>query len=67
MKERFLIQLKQAEALRNRLSTHHKKVPEIESEIARRKAGFRGEQNVDYQLILFNQIPKTIRYLKISI
>jgi hypothetical protein len=44
------IRLKQAEALRNRLPTHHKRIPEIESEIARRRAGFRGEQNLDYHL-----------------
>jgi Nuclease-related domain len=44
------IRLKQAEALRNRLLTQHKKSPEIESEIARRRAGFRGEQNLDYHL-----------------
>ena len=44
------IRLKQAEALRNRLSVHHKKVPEIENEIARRRKGFRGEQNLDYHL-----------------
>ena len=44
------IRLRQAEALRNRLSTNHKKIPEIENEIARRRKGFRGEQNLDYHL-----------------
>ncbi|GER66649.1 nuclease [Weizmannia acidilactici] len=36
------------EALLRRLPLHHPKRPEIEKDLAKRKAGFSGEQNLDY-------------------
>ncbi|MFY4775637.1 nuclease-related domain-containing protein [Metabacillus sp. RGM 3146] len=45
----------QLEALLRRLPANHSKVPEIEKELAKRRAGFRGEQSVDYYLSLLNE------------
>jgi len=44
------IKLRQAEALLNRIPKYHQKCSGIQSEIARRKAGYRGELNLDYHL-----------------
>lgn len=50
-KERKIpLRLRQVEALYNRLPKNHIKRSEIETERAIRRAGFRGEKNLDYHL-----------------
>ena len=44
------IKLKQQEALFNRISKNHKVIPILERDIKHRKAGYRGELNLDYHL-----------------
>ncbi|KON86533.1 hypothetical protein AF332_06625 [Sporosarcina globispora] len=48
------IRIRQNEALIRRISEAHPKRPIIESDLAKRKAGYRGEQSLDYYL---NQLP----------
>ncbi|WP_338450207.1 nuclease-related domain-containing protein [Niallia oryzisoli] len=53
------LRLRQAEALLNRLLRNHRKVPELEKEIPKRRKGFRGEKHVDYHLTF---LPKEKNY-----
>jgi hypothetical protein len=49
-KRTISLRIQQLEALLRRLPMHFPKRPEIEGELARYKAGFRGEQTLDYYL-----------------
>ncbi|GAE28402.1 hypothetical protein JCM9140_4626 [Halalkalibacter wakoensis JCM 9140] len=44
----------QLQALQRRLPAHHPKLPQIEEELARRIAGHRGEQALDYYLLFLD-------------
>jgi hypothetical protein len=45
----------QSKAFIRRLKDTHKKLPIIKKDLAKREAGFKGEQNVDYYLSHFQE------------
>ncbi len=44
------LKIRQIEALLRRLPPHHPKIPLIEKDLIKRRAGYRGEKSVDYHL-----------------
>ncbi len=60
-KERKLpLKIRKLQALLRRLPNHHPKKPQIEEELAKRKAGFKGEQSIDYYLSF---LPESTYYI----
>lgn len=55
VKERTIpLRIQQIKALLRRLPKDHRKRPQIEEDLAKREAGFRGEQSLDYHLKFLN-------------